>query len=393
MENKQVQDEPRFSVPNMNEELIKSIYDKCSVRPSGYQQGRTEDGNQNFQFTYDEKEGYTVFLPRNLEAHADNWTMIVALIAAVTLKAKIVSSLKDFEDLGFKASEASYLHGIGAALKQGTKVEYQRVSGSFMQGYYWVTSNFEVVKKNKKWFRNKFISPLVYLTGKTVWNKMPGGDKQRWYNLIQHAASKGDFLDPLDNIVSYPIRKKTFLKETWAFNKGSVFTNNEQKEMTLQLDEQIQSYKDFMSGLGAPTMDYIENFDKREKDVTFGLRAAEAKIKAIGSQRAAIIYSKEMQKQTKNGSYTLEDRLAKLPRHLRVMATNPSGLLPGTVRVPIEPTRTYDTDDYGNMFVAMRLKISKDDHLSKEWIEQNLAILRREHEVDSHDPADEGLAW
>jgi hypothetical protein len=361
-----------LSVSNLSQDLLKDIMERCSINPSGGLIGKSEKANTNWKFWIDENDGkYHVYLPKNLESQADNWTVIVGVLAANALNAEVHESQFEFEDIGFTEAQNAYLHGIGSALKQRVNLLKLPVSGGFGAGYGWAIAQCDVVQENKKWFKTKFTSPLVFMTGSKVWNKMPGGDKNRWYSLVKKACETLSLASPIDHIVSREIREKLFRKNRWEFTNGSVFTIHERAAMADSVQNEINAYNSFMDNLANPDMNFITDFERNERKISEPLKFYDATLKSVASQRAQILYSARMKKLTNRGAYSLEDRLDLLEAHDYMVASNGTGLLLGTKRIPIILNKKdlFDLLKLRNTMLLKASSLSPDDTLGREWFD------------------------
>jgi len=376
----------KLGISNLSNDLIQAMMDKCRINPTGSLIGKQDDQLVNWKYWFDDDGRCHVVVPSDLESHADSWPHIVGILAANRLNAMLHVG-KPSEELGFTVAQDSYLHGIGSCLKQGS-IEYQKVSGAYMQGYGWTLSHTEVVQKFPEWFRTRWTSPLVFLTGKKVWNQAPGGDKGRWYNLVLRAARACTLQDAVQWIISYPERKRIFVKETWSFTKGAVFTENERKAMELSCQNELETYKNLCDELKKPSMDTIETFKSRLETVSKSLRQYDEHIGAIATQRAKYLYSPKMKKLLGKGAWLLQDRFDALNTIEFIECSNATGLLfHQRTRVPIKiRDRNIDYHELHSLVKNQHYKLDPEDRLGESWFEwiENMLLryIRSEEEEE-----------
>jgi len=370
-------DEPKFRVANMDSDLLEQILSKCSTNPSGFMAGKQDNQLPNWKFWQDEDKNYHVVVPKDLESQADHWPHIVGICAANALRAIVHVSTTDSEDLGFTEAHNQYLHGLGSALKQ-YQIERQKVSGGYLQGYGWIISQTEIVQKHPEWFRTKYTSPLVFLTGKKVWNKAPDGDRGRWYNLILRAAREKTLANPVDHIIPFNERVKVFMKREFAFDKGSVFTLNERQAMRQSISHLLEPYQRYEEELKKPDIESILTFKTRLSLDTKLLRDYDTHIAAIATQRASHLYSPKMKKNLGKGAYLLEDRFDALAPDAFFECSNATGLLFRRKRVPLTiKDKNADNGTILYMIHGMLNKVDETDDLGIEWINWCIRLLKR----------------
>jgi len=376
-------EEFKLQVPDLSRDLLEQMMSKCRINPTGSLIGKQDDQLVNWKYWFEDDGRCHVVLPKDLETYADSWPHIVGVIAANLLQATLHLG-KPSEDLGFTSAQDSYLHGIGSALKQ-KQIEYQKVSGSYLQGYGWVASHAKVIQDNPEWFRTRWTNPLVFLTGKKVWNQAPGGDKGRWYNLVLRAARMCSLSDPLDWIISYPERKRIFVKESWSFQKGACFTESERKAMEASAQIELVAYQQLCEELKKPGMDTIESFKTRLDTVSKELRAYDAHVGAIATQRTKYLYSPKLKKLLGKGAWLLSDRLDALSLQDFIECSNATGLLfSSREHIPLRfRDKDMDTFDLLTVVRSQHYKINPKDTLGDEWFTWIEHMLQRM--IDAND--------
>jgi hypothetical protein len=354
-------------VANLSIDLLSRMIEKCTITATGTGSADEKLKHSCWRFWQDDNKKYHVNVPSNLEQLADNWIAILGVIAADRLGAEIHISSDPMEEILYEGYE-QYLHGIGSVLRQGTNVKFQKASGKYLQGYGWASSQCEFVQKHKEWFRVNYESPLVFLTGKKVWNKMPGGDKQRWYNLVIRAAQTVKLENPLEFTLSHNELCKVFVKQQWSWHNGAVFTNIEMNEMSSYISQEEKKYNDYINLLKNPTINLIERFKYELAEISQPVHKYDLIVRNIATKRASVLYSQKMRKRYRKGALSLEERLSLLDASDHIMCTNPTGLLPLMDRHPMMIRSNKDIESILPVLrkVAHEAE-SRGDKLSHNW--------------------------
>jgi len=359
-------------------DLVKSMFDKISISPTGISEKFSEEIVKNFQVINDPNgKPWKVILPTNLEKFADNWIMLTAVAAIAVLDATIFPG-PELEEITYPKEAAQYFHGISSALKGtfqgGTK--YMPCSGSFQQGYRWALSHNDFITKNPRFFRTQWKHPRDLRIGKTVWEFSKNDDLKRWLNLITRACKKIHLLEPEKFAISYNRMKETLFKTTFSFEKGGVFDETERKSMIDSISQELDAYNEWVKSYSNLTIDMIVNFDNDLKKFK-QLFEYNQHIGIVATQRAQILYSSSMKKKTAKGAWTLDERRSLLNPVEWILSTNRTGLKFGSTKISIIIPKGLNWEDPE---VALDgLNSIKDrpelDDISKDWIDNTTKFL------------------
>jgi hypothetical protein len=326
------------------------------------------------------QEAYTVYLPKNLEQFADNWFVRTAIAATAALHSHYIVTNVDMEDPGVPVIWDEYFHGIASALKQDS-IKNLVCSGKFKQGYYWVISQTKFVAQHKRFYGKPTRTPQSVLTGKEVWNKIQGGLKGKWYNLVLRAAQHKFCEDPTQFALKFEELKKRLFKTSWSFKNGAVFDEYEIKSMEDFSSQELKEYDSLILEAKHLSVHFMENFDAKVERFK-NLLDWDSKVSLIGTQRASILYSMKMKKMYKKSAMSLSDRRELLTLSDLLEVTNSTGLLPGTVRIPLHIKGNLITSDAINLLTRLGSKINDQDTLGRGWLDWMLRVFREEEAQD-----------
>jgi hypothetical protein len=295
-------------------------------------------------------------LPINLEAYADSWVIKVAVACIYHLGLTVIPGRKAREDeIQIVDQWEHYLHGLAAAIKQGSSVSFSKFSGKFGEGYYWACSQVDDVQQNKEFFRYNWKNPYIALLGKTVWTADAPDWARNWYNLVLQTCKRLKLADPIAFCRSQEELHKNLLRSEFNFEKGAVFTEEERARMADSLHEIRSTYENLKRDLKKPSMSLIRSWKEQYAEKVKPLLDMDNSLSAIVTERVQLIYSLKQKKKLGKGAFTLGDRLSTLDDGEYIRATNPTGLM-GDPRIPFRADPRQGQNDLYEEFTNWATK-------------------------------------
>jgi len=269
-----------------------------------------------------------VYLPKNLEAMADNALVQAAIAACYVLQPQFALADEDHPEQEWDTKQAAYCSGITWAFRAEDRKlpPYRDTSGAMGHGYYWVCHHALEwqLKKGTWWAKGTPWHPTKGLTGK-AWSQDLDATIRRVNSLLSRAAHK---LSCTDNWATWFRSKESFLgreiRKALPHTGTNLLSGQEVNYIDSRFNRGIEEYKRLLKDLEHPDMSLLGSLQNRIKDVGRDLQPLSVTVDRMVSHRIVHVYPKEKRARRAALKKPLKESISELGKREYIFAFDPS---------------------------------------------------------------------
>jgi hypothetical protein len=269
---------------------------------------------------------FIVYLPANLEEHADNMLTVVCVAACKCLNPIYRFSSESTEPMELDKKQISYLAGVAWALNcEGFLQKFVDTSGAMGHGYYYVCHKILAnVIGSAWWAKGSQWHWTKGLTGKN-WSTDLNATMTRVSTLVSKATSILR-VDP-EIMKTWCRVKQSFIGHELRkplLQPSSVIMDVERNYLSNIYHSQIQAYEHVLDGLTNPTRDYLDGLDKAFQIIGHDLKPLALKEDEITSHRMSVLYPTKGKKAKKKDKTPIKEVISSLDLADYIFCFDPS---------------------------------------------------------------------